>query len=328
MQLISIIIPTFNRADIIKETLDSVLAQTYEDWECIIVDDHSIDNTQTVIKEYQESDSRFQFFVRPNSKNKGANSCRNYGIKKSKGRYIVFLDSDDLLAANCLENRVETFNKSKNFDMLIFSMGHFETKDNCYIVQKRTLINLEREKTLIEFIFGSQLPWSNTRPIYKSSIFDTKIGFNEKMQNFQDDEFHIRLLGTLPIKYCSIDTTDCFYRIDYNSLNKYNNIKGYQNVLDSLYHYYFTAFSVLDDHAKNEFKLSFVQKYFEQILSFLRPSLKLKSTNRTIKLFQIQLKLNSKHTIILYTITYLNYFYYNKKGYYKTSRLLRKSLLK
>ena len=324
--LVSIIIPTYNRAHLISETLDSILAQTYTNWECIIVDDHSQDNTQTVIKEYQDSDSRFQFFVRPNSKNKGANSCRNYGIEKSKGNYIIFLDSDDLFASNCLENRIATFDENQKYDMLIFSMGHFITKENCYVDQRRTLINLESEKTLIEFLFGSKLPWNITRPIYKRTIFDSKMGFNEKIQAFQDDEFHIRILGTLPIKYRSIDTTDCFYRMDDNSLNKYNNAKGFQNTLDSLYHYYFTAFTVLDDHAKNELKLSFVQKYFEQILFYLRPNLKLKSTNKTIKLFQIQLKLSIKHMIILYTIMCLNYFYYNQKGYYRTSRFLRKSL--
>ena len=96
--LVSIIIPTFNRAQFIGEALDSVLSQTYAHWECIIVDDGSTDNTSEVLSAYCLKDKRFQYFKRPSHWPKGANGSRNYGISKSKGVYFAFCDDDDFLS--------------------------------------------------------------------------------------------------------------------------------------------------------------------------------------------------------------------------------------
>jgi glycosyltransferase involved in cell wall biosynthesis len=94
--IVSIIIPTYNRAHLIGETLDSVLAQTYTNWECIIVDDGSTDNTDEVVEEYVKKDSRFKYYHRPDEHLPGGNGARNYGFKMSKGEYVNWLDSDDL----------------------------------------------------------------------------------------------------------------------------------------------------------------------------------------------------------------------------------------
>ena len=86
--LISIIVPTFNRAHIIGDTLNSIMAQTYQNWECIVLDDGSRDNTKSSILDYLDKDSRFQYFSRPKNKPKGANAYRNYGYEKCKGDYM------------------------------------------------------------------------------------------------------------------------------------------------------------------------------------------------------------------------------------------------
>ncbi len=104
--LVSIIIPTFNRAHIIGETLDSVKNQSYKNWECIIIDDGSVDNSEEIISKFIESDTRFIRIPRPANTPKGAASCRNIGIEKSRGKYIQFLDSDDLISSNKLEVQV------------------------------------------------------------------------------------------------------------------------------------------------------------------------------------------------------------------------------
>ena len=106
---ISIVIPTFNRGDLIKETLDSVQAQTYKSWECIVVDDGSTDNTAMVLNSYQEKDGRIQYIKRPEHLPKGANTCRNLGIEKAGGDYIVFFDSDDLMTPDHLEVKLKPF---------------------------------------------------------------------------------------------------------------------------------------------------------------------------------------------------------------------------
>ena len=123
--LISIIIPTFNSSKHIKATLDSVLAQTYDHWECILVDDGSIDLTETISINYQEKDNRFQLYIRPDHLPKGPSSARNYGVTKAKGEYVIFLDADDLLATTCLENRVVQFQQYPECDFLVFQMERF-----------------------------------------------------------------------------------------------------------------------------------------------------------------------------------------------------------
>lgn len=109
--LVSIIIPSFNRENLIGKTIDSILEQTYTNWECIIVDDGSTDATKSLVQTYCKKDPRIQYFDRPNTKPKGANSCRNFGFEKSSGRYLQWLDSDDLMSHNKLELQVHDLEK-------------------------------------------------------------------------------------------------------------------------------------------------------------------------------------------------------------------------
>ena len=98
--LVSIIMPSYNTADFISETIDSVLNQSYKNWELIIVDDCSTDNTDEIIKKYL-SDQRIRYLK--NEKNSGAAVSRNYALREAKGKWIAFLDSDDLWLHEKLE---------------------------------------------------------------------------------------------------------------------------------------------------------------------------------------------------------------------------------
>lgn len=111
--LVSIIIPTYNRAHLIGETLDSVLAQTYQNWECIVVDDGSIDNTAEVISAYIAKDTRFQYHHRPKDRLPGGNAARNYGFEVSYGSYIQWFDSDDLMTQNLLQRQMKSIIENK-----------------------------------------------------------------------------------------------------------------------------------------------------------------------------------------------------------------------
>src|SRR5947207_15233453 len=88
--LVSVIIPSYNRANILGETLDSVLAQSYTEFEAIVVDDGSTDRTPDVVAEY--TDPRVRYFYKPNG---GLSSARNFGLQLANGEFIAFLDSDD-----------------------------------------------------------------------------------------------------------------------------------------------------------------------------------------------------------------------------------------
>src|ERR1700739_276472 len=104
--VISVITPTKNRLKLLRETMDSVAAQSFKTWEHIIVDDGSDDGTCEEVTRRMIADSRIRY-VRRTGEKSGANVCRNLGIRVSSGEFIVFLDSDDLLAPDCLGRRGE-----------------------------------------------------------------------------------------------------------------------------------------------------------------------------------------------------------------------------
>lgn len=220
--LVSIIIPTFNRAHLISETLDSVLAQTYENWECIIVDDGSTDKTIEVVNTYVLKDSRFQLHYRPVDRIKGANACRNYGFEKSKGEYIMFLDSDDILYAFCILERVELMVKDLNVNLLIRDssklMGN-EIINQTINQDPESFISEEYLKMFLRY----EIPWQTMGAFYKREILNS-VQFDEDLERFQDVSFNIKVLSQfhslIVLRDFKIDS--CF-RIDENKLK----IKGY-----------------------------------------------------------------------------------------------------
>lgn len=117
--LISIIIPCFNQGKFLEETLLSVYNQTYINWECIIVNDGSTDNSENIAKEWVDKDNRFKYFHKENS---GVSATRNLAIEKVNGTYIQFLDADDLLDTQKLELSIKALDKqSKESKKIIIS---------------------------------------------------------------------------------------------------------------------------------------------------------------------------------------------------------------
>jgi teichuronic acid biosynthesis glycosyltransferase TuaG len=109
--LVSIITPSFNSSKYIRETVASVLNQTYGNWELIIVDDGSKDSSTEIIKDFSKTDDRIKGFYF--DKNRGVSEARNYAISKAKGKYIAFLDSDDLWSAHKLEKQLSFMQENK-----------------------------------------------------------------------------------------------------------------------------------------------------------------------------------------------------------------------
>ena len=110
--LFSVVVPTYNRENFIVKTIQSVLSQTYSNFELLIIDDGSTDNTEKVIREMP--DKRIKYFKKENSE-RGA--ARNYGTNKAKGNYITFLDSDDLLYSKYLEEASLFIKKNKSIEV-------------------------------------------------------------------------------------------------------------------------------------------------------------------------------------------------------------------
>ena len=125
--VVSILTPSFNREDLVGETLDSVLAQTWPHWEVLVVDDGSTDRTKEIVAEYAARDSRIRLYER-SWQPKGACTCRNEGVSMCNGDYVMFLDTDDIIEPFCLENRVAAMESDPDLDFAIFPGLMFENK--------------------------------------------------------------------------------------------------------------------------------------------------------------------------------------------------------
>ncbi len=216
--LVSIIIPTYNRAHLIGETLDSVLAQTYTNWECIVVDDGSTDATDALMAKYCAKDSRIRYYHRPEEHLPGGNGARNYGFKMSKGEYIQWFDSDDLMHPHKIEIKIKFITKN-NTEVLIA-----EHNENYNF---KTLKNIESnyffsKDFYIDFILGKRTAITND--VIVKRVVLSNLRFNEKIYKAQEYEFFSRVFNQ-EIKYCFIDAILSFHRESENSISNSNYLR-------------------------------------------------------------------------------------------------------
>lgn len=208
---VSIIIPCFNNADLITQTLDSVKNQTYTDLECVIVDDGSTDNSLYVISEYASRDARFKNYPRPKFLQKGANSCRNFGAEQGKGDLYIFLDADDLLSENCLEKRLLSY---EDEDLVVFSTANF----HCDIADSSPFFpNLVLNLYPVQYrnmFLNYNIPWHVSSGLWKREFFLKIEGFDVTILRFQDVDLHVRALDdtTISLKLDFSEGFTSFYR--------------------------------------------------------------------------------------------------------------------
>ncbi|PZX92461.1 hypothetical protein DOS84_15175 [Flavobacterium aquariorum] len=197
MALVSIIIPTYNRVHLIGETLESIIAQSYKSWECLIVDDWSTDDTATLIADYIKKDARFQYHQRPVDRKKGANACRNYGFELSKGKYIKWFDSDDIMHPDFLEKQVQVLEKNKYLDFCIcLANEFFDNLDSRNIFKaNRTPKNDKLTSYLVKNHY-----FFTASPLWKKSLLRGKPLFDEDLTDSQETDFHFRMLS-FDVKY-------------------------------------------------------------------------------------------------------------------------------
>lgn len=212
--IISIIIPVFNREHLISETLDSIVTQTYSNWECIIVDDGSTDKSKEVVFEYVKLDSRFSLYDRPNSKMKGPSSCRNYGFDNCKGDFVQFFDSDDIMHPDHLKNKVESIGKA---DFVICKIKEFNIEFNYqYDVIEDAKNDLRTESIFEDFVMEN-FPMMMIMPMWKRESLFPYMPIREDLNLLEDHELYARALYKLK-KYVIINKSLIFYRVGLNSL--------------------------------------------------------------------------------------------------------------
>lgn len=246
--MVSVIIPTFNRSLLIEETLNSVLAQTYTNWECIVVDDGSTDNTEELVGSYSKNDKRIKFYNRPQEKIKGASSCRNFGLEKAAGEYIQFLDSDDLISNIKLEHQVKLLDADPLNSFATCKWGTFRDCINTADIHQ----NFKAYDT-----FGDPLEFINALseqicyfPIHAYLIRKTVIlkagAWNEYLSLNDDSEFMVRVFVNSK-KICFSNSAVAFYR-----LSKEDNLSAFNDkkkVLDAIY-----SWKLIENYLKIRFK--------------------------------------------------------------------------
>ena len=271
-ELISIIVPICNVENYLRQCLDSILNQTYQNFECLLINDGSPDNSAEICREYVEKDSRFRYFEKENG---GVSSARNLGIERSKGQYITFIDSDDWVDSDYLEVLYNAL-IDENADIAISTYKQFNMDDNCYYVHS---YQRGYEKRIFEqYQLIEELPvlerYDQSYGLTFGKIISKKalgiIRFNEYTTLCEDMEFWYKLyLISDKIVYVNKDTYN--YRKYGNASLKYIDAKNkYSDIQQRL-----SFISILATNGRN------IRGYIENLLIHLEISLdELKNSNQ------------------------------------------------
>jgi hypothetical protein len=252
--LVSIIIPCYNQAQFLDAALQSVHYQTYSNWECIVVNDGSADNSEDIAKEWTAKDIRFQYFHKENA---GVSSARNLGIEKAKGQYLQFVDADDIVDKRKLELSLQELNLIENKGLKIV-ISNFRMFVNNVNDSMMPYCNLEKQLFNYE---GLLYKWSEnfTIPIhcgfFDATLFET-IRFPENMTAQEDWVVWVTLFRT-GCKALFIDKPLAFYRLNPSSRMM---TKGIDDNQIKAYEWFKIMLSVEEF---NEFSLHLISKYYK-----------------------------------------------------------------
>lgn len=274
--LVSIIIPTHNRAAIVVETIESVFVQTYKKIELIIVDDHSTDNTKQVIEDLQKKSHLFDFRYIKSFK-KGGQAARNLGLIHSKGEFIQFFDDDDVMCPSHIEIKAEALLSDISIDFVTCNFNYFEGSLNNVVAEKR----IDNIVHSFEYHFvNSSLP----TPVFlcrRSCIFD--IGFwNEKLFKLQDMSYFYKLF-LLEKRGKYLADSLFLVRKHLNNISSKKSIDSYRFMLNTV-HYIESEWSNCNQNRKLR-KNAFCAYRFKMFLDAIKRGLFIWGLCNLLKMF-------------------------------------------
>lgn len=203
---ISVIIPSRNRRELLRECLASVRAQTFERWEAIVCDDGSTDGTDLMVRELMEHEPRVRF-VGADGRRSGAPARRNDGMAVARGRYLLFLDDDDLLLPHCLGGRVRALEARPSCDAIVSEALLQCTEDPA---PSSTFGSPSPTNYLARFLCDDW-PWQTAGPLYRAAAARRAGPWNEALRTGQDVDFACRLLASGG-RFAFIEGQDYIYR--------------------------------------------------------------------------------------------------------------------
>jgi glycosyltransferase involved in cell wall biosynthesis len=236
--VVSIIVPCYNYAEYLPDALDSILAQNYTDWECIVINDGSTDNTEEAALNYCERDKRFKYFYKENG---GHSSARNFGIRCSSGKYILPLDADDKIGNQLLEKSVEAIEKDNEIIIVTTQTQLFGDVEK---VIKMGVYDFKR-LLIVNYLFATNL--------FRRADFDKTNGYDETMLVFEDWNLWINLLKGGG-KVVELPFVGYYYRQKSNSIFK-ESVKDNKRIFKDLLKLYNNNIDVYEKYFENPISL-------------------------------------------------------------------------
>lgn len=209
--LITIVLTTYNRAHLISDTLDSIINQTYKNWNCIIIDDNSIDNTYEVVSKYLNKDKRIKYHLKEGEYVKGLSASRNMGMDLVKHTdYIQFFDDDDIMHPQKFEFQILEFKRDKNLDLTIFPTVNFKNGDKLAIESVIYESGFNIKNIAEDFILGRKM-FTAQVPLVKWNYIKN-IRFNESLFYAEEWEVFNKLFFTKKTKASYVNIPLYFHR--------------------------------------------------------------------------------------------------------------------
>lgn len=206
----SIIVPVYNVEKYLEDCLDSILKQTYDDFEVIVVNDGSTDNSQKVIDNYAKRDNRIKAFKK---KNGGVSDARNYGISKAKGEYFIFVDSDDTINDKLLEKLDKEIKKYDEIDLIKYQLQMTDKEPQ---LEFNTFDLLNGEDAFLELI--------------KDDLFVSPVTYAYRLEYFRNKKFKYEVgrihedFGLTPLIVISANKVSAIDYVGYNYIVRENSI--------------------------------------------------------------------------------------------------------
>lgn len=294
----SIIIPCYNIEKYISKTLESVLNQTYQNFEIILINDGSKDNTGKILDDYSKKDKKIKVIHKINE---GVSQARNIGIENAAGEYIYFLDGDDLIENNLLKRADEVFKNNKveifsfSFNM-VYENGEIKRKYSSEKYSNQTI----KSKEFLSLFFNKKIGQNMCSFIVKRELVQNKIFFTKGLERGEDLEFQIKMLlednlvyydKTPFFKYVSRDGSVVQSKVKLNIFNFLEVLENFRK-------------EIKDEKLKKDLEYFFVTYYF-----YILKEMALKGY--TEEIYQQAVQILKKYEYILETLKFefsKNYF--------------------
>lgn len=213
LPILSVIIPCYNNGDYLARMLNCCLRQSYQDWEVIVVDDGSTDDTPSIVRRFTKKDSRISFYQRERQP-KGSVVCRNIGFDKSSGKYVIHFDADDLISDTCFEHRVLFMENHPDVDYASFCAKAFTDENNLPDYDSKVVTYGVRVKTrdLLEDFLTTNYSFSVWNNIYRRDAIEN-YPWDENVKIQTDFSYIVPgILRGMKHAFSGLQEVDYYYR--------------------------------------------------------------------------------------------------------------------